>query len=44
MKFSGNVHCSHIPQNAIGQKTSVISRLKVLHYGTYDEKLRLKKI
>ena len=43
MKFSGNVHCSHIPQNVIGQKNPSISRLKVLHYGSYDEKLRIKK-
>ena len=43
MKFPGNVHCPDIPQNAIGQKSPVVSRLKVLHYGTYDEKLRLKK-
>ena len=43
MKFPGNVHCPGIPQNAIGQENPVTSRFKVLHYGTYDEKLRLKK-
>ena len=43
MKFPGNVHCPDIPQNAIGQKFPVTSRLKVLHYGIYDEKLRFKK-
>jgi glycosyltransferase involved in cell wall biosynthesis len=43
MKFPGNVHCPDIPQNAIGQENTATSRFKVLHYGLYDEKLRLKK-
>ena len=43
MKFPGNVHCSHIPQNAVGFTNAAIIRFKVLHYGLYDEKLRLKK-
>jgi glycosyltransferase involved in cell wall biosynthesis len=43
MSFPGNAHSPSIPQNVIGQKSPVTSRLKVLHYGTYDEELRLKK-
>jgi len=43
MNFPGNLHCTSIPQNAIGQDNIVKSRFKVLHYGLYDEKLRLKK-
>lgn len=42
-KYPGNSHSSLTPQNVIGFDTSVRSRIKILHYGGYDEELRLKK-
>ena len=43
MKFPGNVHCPSIPQNATGLDNPAISRVKILHYSLYDDKIRLKK-
>lgn len=39
-KFPGNAHCPSIPQNAIGHEISVRSRMKIFHYGRYDNDLR----
>lgn len=41
--YSGNGHCSRLPNDSIGWDKSVRSRIKILHYGYYDEALRLKK-
>ena len=41
--FPGNSHCPAIPQNAVGWDSPVRSRMKIFHYGYYDEKLRQQK-
>jgi glycosyltransferase involved in cell wall biosynthesis len=41
--FSGNEHVGGIPDNSIGQNKSVRSKIKIFHYGYYDEVLRQKK-
>lgn len=41
--FPGNSHCPAIPQNAVGWDSSVRSKMKIFHYGYYDEKLRQQK-
>lgn len=41
--YPGNAHCSHIPQNTVGLDKPARSRVKILHYGYYDEKLRQAK-
>ena len=41
--YSGNIHCSSIPNNAIGQKFPIRSNVKILHYGNFDNNLRQKK-
>jgi len=41
--FPGNMHCPGLPQNSIGLDTSVRSNAKILHYGYYDEDLRVHK-
>lgn len=41
--YDGNAHCPHIPQKSIGWDHPVRSRMKIFHYGYYDEKLRQKK-
>ena len=40
---SGKGDNPHTPQNAFGWEKSVRSRVKILHYGYYDEKLRKEK-
>jgi len=42
-QFPGNSHCPAIPQNAIGTDCSIRSKMKIFHYGNYDEKLRQQK-
>jgi glycosyltransferase involved in cell wall biosynthesis len=41
--YNGNLHCGSIPPNSLGIETPVRSRIKILHYGSYDEELRQKK-
>ena len=41
--FPGNAHCAAVPNNLVGINQSVRSKVKILHYGYYDEKLRRKK-
>lgn len=41
--FLGNAHCTAIPDNLIGIEQSVRSKVSILHYGYYDEELRLQK-
>lgn len=41
--YPGNGHCPHVPQNANGWLTSVSSKMKILHYGNYDNDLRQQK-
>ena len=41
--FPGNAHCAAFPNNLIGKNQTVKSKIKVLHYGYYDEELRRKK-
>lgn len=41
--YVGNGHCPAIPQNSDGWNESVRSKIKILHYGNYDEELRQKK-
>ena len=41
--FPGNAHCAAVPNNLIGVNQSVRSKIKILHYGYYDEKLRREK-
>ncbi|TSA16792.1 MAG: glycosyltransferase [Nitrosopumilales archaeon] len=40
--YPGNMHCSHIPQS-IGLEKAARSRVKILHYGYYDDELRQAK-
>lgn len=40
-KLHGNG--THIPSNAIGRNESIRSKVKIFHYGNYDEELRQKK-
>ncbi len=42
-KFPGNSHCPAVPQNSTGWDNSIRSRIKIFHYGNYDEELRQKK-
>ena len=42
-RFPHNMHCSRIPDNLDGLNSVSRSRVKILHYGYYDKKLRLKK-
>ena len=39
----GNLHGTLLPTNSIGWKESVRSRMKIFHYGNYDEDLRQQK-
>jgi glycosyltransferase involved in cell wall biosynthesis len=41
--YAGNGHCPHIPQKSNGWNNYVRSRMKIFHYGYYDEELRQKK-
>lgn len=41
--FGHNGHCPGIPQNSSGWNESVRSKIKILHYGYYDEELRQRK-
>ena len=41
--YPGNLHCGGIPTNTIGQDNPVPSKVKILHYGNYDQKIREKK-
>lgn len=41
--FTANNHCSRIPDNTQGFQNPVRSKIKILHYGYYDDDLRLKK-
>ena len=41
--FPGNSHCSAFPDNLIGKNDVVRSKIKILHYGYYDEDLRRSK-
>lgn len=43
ISFPGNVHCPAIPYSSIGWNQSVRSKVKLFHYGYYDEKLRQGK-
>lgn len=42
-EFPHNLHCGGVPQNAIDWESPVRSKIKILHYGKYDEELRKKK-
>lgn len=42
-RYPGNAHCAGIPANTRGMDNSVRSRVKILHYGYYDDSLRQKK-
>jgi len=39
----GNAHCPALPQNALGGDKSVRSKVKIFHYGNFDEELRKRK-
>ena len=41
--YPGNLHCGGIPTNTIGQDNPVPSKVKILHYGNYDQKIREEK-
>jgi len=41
--FPGNLHCGSLPSNLIEQNQIVKSKIKILHYGYYDEEIRRKK-
>ena len=41
--YDGNGHCPHIPQKSNGWNNYVRSRMKIFHYGYYDEELRQQK-
>ncbi len=41
--YVGNGHSPGVPQNSIGSAQSIRSKVKILHYGNYDEELRQKK-
>lgn len=41
--FPKNLHSPHIPQKTVGFHNPVKSRVKILHYGYYDENLRHSK-
>ena len=41
--YDGNAHCPHIPQKSVGWDNYARSRMKIFHYGYYDEKLRQEK-
>lgn len=38
--YPGNMHCPYIPQNTVGLEKAAQSRVKILHYGYYEDKLR----
>jgi glycosyltransferase involved in cell wall biosynthesis len=42
-RFPYNMHCSKIPDNANGSNNISLSRVKILHYGYYDQKLKQTK-
>lgn len=42
-QYPGNAHCPGIPTNLKGIENSARSRIKILHYGYYDDILRKKK-
>ena len=37
------MHCGSIPSNTVGLDKPATSRVKILHYGNYDKKIREKK-
>jgi len=39
----GNLHLGYVPQNAIGYDNPFKSRVKILHYGHFDNAIRKKK-
>lgn len=39
-RFPGNGHSGQVPQRSIGYNNPVRSRVKIFHYGNYDEDLR----
>jgi len=41
--YPGNAHCLSLPNNAKGWENPAKSKVKLLHYGYYDESLRKKK-
>ena len=41
--YPGNGHCPHLPQKSVGLNKSVRSRMKIFHYGFFDEGLRQEK-
>ncbi len=41
--YDGNAHCPHVPQKAFGSNNSIRSRMKIFHYGYFDEELRQTK-
>ena len=41
--FPGNAHCTPIPQRSTGVNNPVRSKVKIFHYGYYDEGLRQRK-
>lgn len=43
MNFPGNMHCPPLPQNSIGLDSAFKSRIKILHYGYFDEAVRKQK-
>lgn len=43
MNIPGNAHCPPIPYSSKGWDKPVRSNVKILHYGYYDEPLRLRK-
>lgn len=43
-KYLGNAHCPAVPQNAVGHDISIRSRMKIFHYGRYDDELRLSSL
>ena len=41
--YVGNGHSPGVPQNCIGQDKSIRSKVKILHYGNFDDELRQNK-
>lgn len=41
--YPGNAHSTRLPSNCIGWNNPVRSKIKILHYGYYDEELRKTK-
>ncbi|MCV0399666.1 MAG: methyltransferase domain-containing protein [Nitrosarchaeum sp.] len=42
-QYPGNMHCPGLPQNSAGVHNPVKSNVKILHYGYFDNSLRIKK-